>query len=67
MAADGPEYRTDVIDRKPVDRNAAYYDDAASLLDLVENPGEIGIERRMATVFRQYLSNPKPFLTELVQ
>src|SRR6184192_2028852 len=62
-----PEHGADVIVRMARDRDAANNDDAAPLLDLVENPGEIGIERRMAAMLGLDLTEPEPLLMETVE
>src|SRR5206468_6516599 len=67
MSAKRPEYRADVVVRMARDRDAANDDDAAPLLDLVENPGEIGIERRVTAMHWLDLTKPEPLLMEGVE
>ena len=62
-----PEHRADGIVRMARDRDAANDDDAAPLLDLVENPGEIGIERGVAAMLGLDLTEPEPLLMEGVE
>jgi hypothetical protein len=49
------------------DGDAANDNDAAPLLDLVENPGEIGVERRVAAMLGPDLSKPEPLFMEGVE
>src|SRR6185437_1542145 len=67
MSAKRPNHRADVLVRIACDGNAANDDDAAPLLDLVENPSEIGIEGGMAAMHRLDLTKPEPLLTKPVQ
>jgi hypothetical protein len=56
MRAQRPEYCGDVLDRVCLDRHAAHDDDAPALLDLVEDPLEVTIERR----WRQWSAKIRP-------
>src|SRR5205807_1553548 len=67
MSAESPKHRTDVIVRIAYDRNAPDDDDAAPLLNLVENPREICVERWMAAMFRQDFAEPESLLTKPTQ
>jgi hypothetical protein len=49
------------------DGDAANDNDAAPLLDLVENPAEIGVERRVAAMLGPDLSKPEPLFMEGVE
>jgi hypothetical protein len=52
MRAKRPEHAADILDRVLGDRDAANDDDAALVLDFVEHPLKIGVERRMAAIGR---------------
>src|SRR5215472_14444989 len=67
MSAERPEHRADIIVRITCDRDAPDDHDAASLLNLVEHRREIGIERRVATMLGQDLTEPQPLLMEAVE
>src|SRR5579862_2536726 len=53
MRAERPEHLAGLVDRMTGNRDAADNDDAAALLDLVEDAGERGVERRVAAMLRQ--------------
>src|SRR5438067_12892716 len=67
MSAKHPKHHAHVIIRIARDRNAPDDDDAAPLLKLIEYPGEIGVERRMAAMLRQDLTEPQPLLAKSIQ
>src|SRR5215472_2064208 len=67
MGSERPEHRADVFHRMAFDRQAAQNDDAAALLDLVEQPLHSGVERRVAAVFGPDFTKLQAQLAELAQ
>src|SRR5260221_14282476 len=64
MRAERPEHHADLVDRMAGDRDAANDDDAAPVLDLAEDAGELGVQRRVAAMTGSDVAEGQPLCLE---
>jgi hypothetical protein len=64
VGAECPEHHADLVDGVTFNRQAAYNDNPAALLDFVEYLIEITVERRVPTVFRADFAKFQPPLAQ---
>jgi hypothetical protein len=67
MRPDCPEHCGDIFDRVCVDWYAAHDNDAPALLNLIEYPLKVMIERRVATMLQEDPAQREAYMADLKQ